>query len=34
MKTFSLSDAYDDEDKDFDIPDEAFTPDVDANSKF
>lgn len=34
MKTFSLSDAYDDEDKDFDIPDEAFTPDVDANAKF
>src|SRR3990172_7280072 len=34
MKTFSLSDAYDDEDKDFDIPDEAFTPDIDANAKF
>jgi len=34
MKTFSLSEAYDDEDKDFDIPDDAFTPDVDANSKF
>jgi len=34
MKTFSLSDSYDDEDKDFDVPDEAFTPDVDANSKF
>src|SRR4030095_3152424 len=33
-KTFSISDAYDDESKDFDIPDEAFTPDVDANSKF
>jgi RNA polymerase sigma-70 factor (ECF subfamily) len=33
-KTFSISDAYDDEDKDFDIPDTAFTPDVDANSKF
>jgi RNA polymerase sigma-70 factor (ECF subfamily) len=33
-KTFSISDAYDDEDKDFDIPDNAFTPDVDANSKF
>lgn len=34
MKTFSLSDTYDDDDKDFDVPDEAFTPDVDANSKF
>ena len=34
MKTFSLSDAYDDEDKDFDIPDEAYSADVDANSKF
>ena len=34
MKTFSLSEAYDDEEKDFDIPDNAFTPDVDANSKF
>ncbi|HEY3251343.1 MAG TPA: sigma-70 family RNA polymerase sigma factor [Ignavibacteria bacterium] len=34
MKTFSLSDAYDDEDKDFDIPDEAFTPDIDVNAKF
>jgi RNA polymerase sigma factor (sigma-70 family) len=34
MKTFSLSDSYDDEDKDFDIQDNAFTPDVDANSKF
>ena len=34
MKTFSLSDAYDDEDKDFDISDEAFTPDVNANAKF
>lgn len=33
-KTFSISDVYDDEDKDFDIPDDAFTPDVDANSKF
>ena len=33
-KTFSISDVYDDENKDFDIPDEAFTPDVDANSKF
>ena len=34
MKTFSLSDTYDDEDKDFDVPDDAFTPDVDANAKF
>jgi RNA polymerase sigma-70 factor (ECF subfamily) len=34
MKTFSISDNYDDEDKDFDIPDDAFTPDVDANAKF
>jgi len=34
MRTFSLSEAYDEEDKDFDIPDEAFTPDTDANSKF
>lgn len=33
-KTFSISNVYDDEDKDFDIPDEAYTPDVDANSKF
>jgi RNA polymerase sigma-70 factor (ECF subfamily) len=33
-KTFSISDAYDDEDKDFDIPDDGYTPDVDANSKF
>lgn len=33
-KTFSISDVYDDEDKDFDIPDDAYTPDVDANSKF
>lgn len=33
-KTFSISDVYDDENKDFDIPDDAFTPDVDANSKF
>ncbi len=29
-KVFSLSDAYDDEDKDFDIPDEAILPDTDA----
>jgi len=34
MKTFSISDAYDNEDKDFDIPDEAYTPDIDANAKF
>lgn len=34
MKTFSLSDTYNDDDKDFDIPDEAFTPDVDANAKY
>ncbi len=33
-KTFSISDVYDDENKDFDIADEGFTPDVDANSKF
>ncbi|MCI0449393.1 MAG: sigma-70 family RNA polymerase sigma factor [Chlorobi bacterium] len=33
-KTFSISDAYEDEDKDFDIPDDSYTPDVDANSKF
>jgi len=33
IKTFSLSDTYDDDDKDFDIPDSAFTPDVDANAK-
>ncbi len=33
-KTFSISNVYDDEDKDFDIPDNAYTPDVDANSKF
>jgi RNA polymerase sigma-70 factor (ECF subfamily) len=31
-KVFSLSEAYDDEDKDFDIPDEAFTPDINANA--
>lgn len=34
MKTFSLSEAYDDEDKDFDIPDGSYTPDIDANAKF
>ncbi len=33
-KTFSISDVYDDENKDFDLPDEGYTPDVDANSKF
>jgi RNA polymerase sigma-70 factor (ECF subfamily) len=33
-KVFSISAAYDDEDKDFDIKDEAYLPDVDANSKF
>lgn len=33
-KTFSISDVYDDENKDFDIPDGGYTPDVDANSKF
>ncbi len=33
-KVFSLSTAYDDEDKDFDIKDEAYLPDVNANSKF
>lgn len=34
FRIFSLSSAYDDEDKDFDIKDEAFLPDDDANSKF
>lgn len=34
-KTFSISNVYDDENKDFDIPDEAYGgPEVDANSKF
>ncbi len=33
-KTFSISNVYDDENKDFDLTDEAFTPDVDANAKF
>ncbi len=32
-KTFSISNVYDDENKDFDIPDGGYTPDVDANSK-
>jgi RNA polymerase sigma-70 factor (ECF subfamily) len=31
-KVFSLSQAYDEEDKDFDIPDEAVLPDTDADS--
>jgi RNA polymerase sigma-70 factor (ECF subfamily) len=31
-KVFSLSDAYDDEDKDFDIKDENFQPDTNAES--
>lgn len=31
-KVFSLSEAYDDEDKDFDIRDESFLPDSDANA--
>lgn len=33
-KIFSLSTAYDDGEKDFDIKDEAYLPDVEANSKF
>ena len=33
-KTFSINSAYEDEDKDFDIKDDGFLPDVDANSKF
>src|SRR5438477_12651015 len=33
-KTFSINSAYEEEDKDFDIPDQGFLPDVDANSKF
>lgn len=34
-KTFSISDVYDDENKDFDLPDEAYGgPEVDVNSKF
>jgi RNA polymerase sigma-70 factor (ECF subfamily) len=33
-KVYSLSSAYDDEEKDFDIKDEAYLPDVNANSKF
>lgn len=31
-KVFSLSEAYDDEDKDFDIPDESTQPDTDTDS--
>ncbi len=34
FKIFSLSNAYDDEDKDFDIPDEAYSPETEVNSKF
>ena len=33
-KVFSISTVYEDEEKDFDIKDEAYLPDVDANSKF
>lgn len=33
-KVFSISTAYDDEEKDFDIKDETILPDVEANSKF
>lgn len=33
FKIFSLSTAYDDEDKDFDIPDEAYSPERDVNSQ-
>ena len=33
-KILSLSSAYDDEDKDFDIPDEVYSPETDADSKF
>lgn len=33
-KVFSISTAYEDEEKDFDIKDDAYLPDVDANSKF
>ena len=33
-KTFSINSAYEEEDKDFDIKDEGFLPDVDANSRF
>jgi RNA polymerase sigma-70 factor (ECF subfamily) len=33
-KVFSLSSAYDDEDKDFDVKDDAYLPDDNANSRF
>jgi RNA polymerase sigma-70 factor (ECF subfamily) len=33
-KVFSLSAAYDDEEKDFDIKDETYLPDENANAKF
>ncbi|RPI19382.1 MAG: sigma-70 family RNA polymerase sigma factor [Ignavibacteriae bacterium] len=33
-KIFSLSSSSEEDDKDFDIPDDAFLPDVDANAKF
>jgi RNA polymerase sigma-70 factor (ECF subfamily) len=32
--TFSISDIYSEDNKDYDIPDNAFTPDSDANDKF
>lgn len=33
-KVFSISSAYDDEDKDFDIKDDAYLPDDSANARF
>lgn len=33
FKIFSLSDIYDDEEKDFDIPDDAYSPEIEVNSK-
>jgi RNA polymerase sigma-70 factor (ECF subfamily) len=33
FKIFSLSTAYEDEDKDFDIPDEAYSPERDVNAQ-
>ena len=33
-KILSLSSAYGDEDKDFDIPDDAYSPEMDADSKY
>ena len=33
-KVFSLSSAYDDKDKDFDVKDDAYLPDDNANSRF